>query len=400
MVEKLRGIPLNETRGTYDTIIGAVTSVGKNVLLRLAALHDGLSRIVVFLPIVRCSSAKRQDLRTREMGGMSVSDLEGSGGPRKRSLYEELHGRLKAEILEGAVPEGIVLTEAALAGIVGSSRAPVRQALQMLVEDGLINRFDGRGFVVGSSGTPPRREKLADYLGKLIEADARPMFAWQALYENVERIVVYRSFFGRYRINENELARHFGVGRAVARDVLLKLETLGIIEKDDNFRWLIVPLDSQRIRDLYEVREQIEPIALSSALGGLSDDHIGMMLARLSTALADYPDVSASTMYELELDLHLRSLQACPNKEFLSILRRTHCILTLSKHVVGIRIKMPEYEPFLVEHIGVFEMMRRRDEEGLRKAMRNHIRNSEPNVQARATYIREHYQPDDYSFIA
>lgn len=330
---------------------------------------------------------------------MSVPQLDG-GGPRKTSLYEELHGRLKAEILGGAVPEGVVLTEAALADLVGSSRAPARQALQLLFDDGLIARFEGRGFIVGAPGTPPKRANLADYLAKLVAADARPMFAWQALYESVERIVVYRSFFGRCRINEIELARHFGVGRAVARDVLLRLETLGIIEKDDSFRWSIVPLDSQRIRNLYEVREQIEPVTLSSALGGLSDDHIGSMLARLSKALADYPDVSASTMYQLELDLHLRSLQPCPNKEFLSILKRTHCILTLSKHVVGTRIKMPEYEPFLAEHIRVFEMMQRRDEEGLRKAMRDHIRGSQPNVQARAAYIREHFLPDEYSFIA
>lgn len=330
---------------------------------------------------------------------MSVSRLEGSA-PRKTSLYEELHGRLKAEILEGAVPQGAVLTEAALADLVGSSRAPVRQALQLLFEDGLIARFDGRGFIVGASGTPPRRIKLGDYLGKLFDEDGdRPMFAWQALYEDVESIVVYRSFFGRFRINENELARHFGVGRGVARDVLLKLETLGITEKDDNFRWSIVPLDAQRIRDLYEVREQIEPIALASGLGGLSVEHVDAMLLRLSQALRDYPDVSASTMYELELDLHQRSLQACPNKEFLNILKRTHCILTLSKHVVGSRIKRPEYEPFLAEHIGVFKMVQKRDEEGLRKAMRDHIHNSQPNVQARAAYIREHYRPDEYSFI-
>ncbi len=330
---------------------------------------------------------------------MGISRL-GNGGSRKTSLYEELFGRLKAEILDGTVPEGAVLTEAALAGLIDSSRAPVRQALQLLFEDGLITRFDGRGFIVGKTGTLPKRIKLADYLGKLFEGDDdRPIFAWQALYEDVESIVVYRSFFGRYRINENELARHFGVGRGVARDVLLKLETLGITEKDDNFRWSIVPLDSQRIRDLYEVREQIEPAALASALGGLSNQHVDTMLSRLALALADYPDVSASTMYELELDLHLRSLQACPNKEFLSILKRTHCILTLSKHIVGSRIKRPEYEPFLSEHIGVFKMVQKRDEEGLKKAMRDHISNSQPNVQARAAYIREHYQPDEYSFI-
>jgi DNA-binding GntR family transcriptional regulator len=330
---------------------------------------------------------------------MSLSDFQ-NGGLRRTRLYEELHGRLRAQILGGAMPDGLVLTEAALAGLVGSSRAPVRHALQLLLEDGLIARFNGRGFVVGAEGTAPKRAKLSDYLGKLFaEDDDRPIFAWQTLYEDVERIVVYRSFFGRSRINENELARHFGVGRGVARDVLLRLETLGITEKDDNFRWSIVPLDAQRIRDLYEVRQQIEPVALVSALGGLSEEHVDAMLSRLSLALANYPDVSATTMYELELDLHLRSLQACPNREFLSILKRTHCILTLSKHVVGSRIKRPEYEPFLAEHMGVFKMVQKRDEEGLRKAMRDHISNSQPNVQARATYIREHYQPDEYSFI-
>ncbi|NLS20211.1 GntR family transcriptional regulator [Rhizobium sp. P40RR-XXII] len=330
---------------------------------------------------------------------MSLLHLE-SSGLRKTRLYEELHGRLRAKILAGGVPDGLVLTEAALAGLVGSSRAPVRQALQLLLKDGLIARFDGRGFIVGTPGMPPKRVKLDNYLRNLFEEDSgRPALAWQALYEDVERIVVYRSFFGRYRINENELARHFGVGRGVARDVLLRLETLGIAEKDDNFRWSIVPLDSQRIRDLYEVREQIEPVALASALDGLSRDHVDAMLARLSQALADYPDVSASTMYELELDLHLRSLQTCPNKEFLSILKRTHCILTLSKHIVGSRIKRPDHEPFLAEHIGVFEMVKKRDEKELRKAMRDHISNSQPNVQARAAYIREHYEPDEYSFI-
>jgi hypothetical protein len=31
--------------------------------------------------------------------------------------------------------------------------------------------------------------------------------------------------------------------------------------------------------------------------------------------------------------------------------------------------------------------------------MRDHIRNSQPSVQARAAYIREQYQPDEYPFI-
>lgn len=329
-------------------------------------------------------------------------DTTGSQQPknhRKRSLYEELYEQLKLDISQGRVNPGVVLTEGPLADLLGSSRAPVRQALRLLAEDGLISRFEGRGFLVGPVGTEVKRVDLAESLGHLIDAQDRPHFAWQTLYEDVERIVVYRSFFGRFRINELELARHYGVGRGVARDVLLKLEKLGIIEKDDSFRWSIVPLDESRITDLYELREHVEPLALSRAMDAVPDDHIDAMLTRLTQALESYPDVSAAVMYDLELDLHVRSIQLCPNKDLVSVLQRTHCILTLSKHVLGIQMEMPEYEPFFAEHIAVFRMMRRRDKEGLMLAMRNHIHGSQSKVVERASTVRQTYQPDDFSFI-
>ena len=330
---------------------------------------------------------------------MTVKTVEPGTSFRKRSIYEELYLQLKDDIASGRAPKGTVLLEGPLAELLGSSRAPVRQALQLLSEDGLINRFEGRGFVVGPPGTAAQRIDLAESFGHLVDTQNRPLFAWQALYEDVERIIVYRSFFGRFRINELELARHFGVGRTVARDVLLKLETLGITEKDDSFRWSIVPLDGQRITDLYEVREHIEPLALARAMDEVPDEHIDRMLTRLSQALDTYPKVSAAVMYDLELDLHVRSIQPCPNKELLSVLQRTHCILTLSKHVLGIQMEMPEFEPFLAEHIAVFRMMRRRDKEGLMLAMRSHIRGSQSKVVERAATVRRTYKPDDCSFI-
>ena len=253
--------------------------------------------------------------------------------------------------------------------------------------------------MVGPADTPIKRVDLSESLGHLVDAQERPSFAWQALYEDAERIIVYRSFFGRFRINELELARHYGVGRTVARDVLLKLEKLGITEKDESFRWSIVPLDDRRITDLYELREQIEPLALAHAMDAIPDEYIDRMLARLSHALEVYPNISAANMYDLELDLHLRSIQFCPNRELLSALQRTHCILTLSKHVLGIQMEMPEYEPFLGEHVAVFRMMRRRDKEGLMLAMRSHIHGSQPKVVERAASMRRTYKPDEYSFI-
>ena len=41
---------------------------------------------------------------------------------------------------------------------------------------------------------------------------------WEHIYHAVEHDVVHLSVFGAYRLNEVELARHFGVGRTAARD--------------------------------------------------------------------------------------------------------------------------------------------------------------------------------------
>ena len=71
----------------------------------------------------------------------------------------------------------------------------------------------------------------------------RRSFAWEGIYEEVERAIIHRSAFGRFRVNELELARHYKVGRTVAHDVLTRLQALGIVDKDERQRWTIVSLD-------------------------------------------------------------------------------------------------------------------------------------------------------------
>jgi GntR family transcriptional regulator of vanillate catabolism len=53
-------------------------------------------------------------------------------------------------ILQGLLRPGEHVTEAALAEKLGLSRTPIRQALPALAEEGLLERGDGRGYVVKS----------------------------------------------------------------------------------------------------------------------------------------------------------------------------------------------------------------------------------------------------------
>jgi DNA-binding GntR family transcriptional regulator len=65
-----------------------------------------------------------------------------------RTLWEQVRGRLREDILSGELAPGSVLSEAALARSFGVSRGPVREALGRLASDGLVAITPRRGAIV------------------------------------------------------------------------------------------------------------------------------------------------------------------------------------------------------------------------------------------------------------
>ena len=113
--------------------------------------------------------------------------------------------------------------------------------------------------------------------------------AWTRIHDAVERDLVHLSVFGPHRVNELELARHFGVGRMVARDVLLRLESLGMLEKDSRQRWQLIALDRARITQLFELRWLLEPAALRAAAAAAPAGVVAGMVAFAAPGDAPLP---------------------------------------------------------------------------------------------------------------
>ncbi|MBD9373541.1 GntR family transcriptional regulator [Rhizobium sp. ARZ01] len=311
-------------------------------------------------------------------------------------LYLRIRDALAEAIAAGRLPKGALLLEGHVAGIFSSTRTPVRQAFALLEAAGAIRRFEGRGFVVGQGrGAPLRLMLTPDMFGDGEEAQTlRKAPAWEGIYEGLEREMVHLSVFGRHRINEVELARAKGVGRQVARDALTRLESLGIVEKDERMRWTVVPLDEKRMRDLHDIRVALEPVALRQAFPFISPDERAAMTDRLKRALAGYPDLSIEEMDGMETDLHITLLGHCPNREVLIALRRARFMLNVSKHIMGVSHVMPRDEPFIAEHLVVFAALEAGDIDRTAEALRHHIAISLPKVIGRVAEFRRTHRPE------
>ena len=319
---------------------------------------------------------------------------------RQAPIYTLITEVLRKALLCQSIEAGAVLLEGPLAELLRTTRTPVRQALRELEKEGLVRRFEGRGLLAGRANVAPKRVMVtAEMLGIGEAGPLRKTLGWEAIYDEVERDIVHLSVFEQRRINEVEMARHFGVGRMVARDVLLRLERLGLTEKDDRSRWVVTPLDADRINHLYELRWLLEPAALRSAMRDGAAAQAEAMCGDLRHVIKAYPAVDRTMLDALEHDLHVRFLLRCRNLELLQSLERTRCILTLSKHMLGESAPMPRLDPFMAEHLAVLEAVGAGDADLAAGLLREHLEASCMKVIRRAELIRDNSAPPDRTYI-
>lgn len=321
---------------------------------------------------------------------------------RDPPAYERIADTLRQCIRQRRLPPGLVLQEESLASLFGSSRSPVKAALRQLISEKLVTRSDSRGLLVGSRGTPPDRTPLSHAMLGLEESGhALPrLHAWQKIYGTIERELTYRSVFGRFQVNELELARHYGVGRTVAHDALLRLQSSGIVSKGEKAHWYVVPLDSQRLSELYDLRKLIEPVLVSNAAAHIPADTLAQMRSRLDVVIRQHPRVKTDELDDLEHDLHVTCLGYGGNREMLEALKRTRCILVSGKHILGKRIPYPRLDPFLGEHLAVLDALLARDPRRARQAMRTHLESAHVKVEARLQAFRNCYTLTPISFVS
>ena len=188
--------------------------------------------------------------------------------------YEIVEAVLRHNLGSGVLPPGLVLLEGPIAKALQTSRASVQRALLALEGDGLVHRFDGRGYLVAGAREPaaPLRLDLATFnldIPPEIDPTLQSRASWERIYDAVESDVAACVIFGQYRLIEVELAEHFNVSRTVVRDVLGRLQERGLIRKNQSSHWIAGPLTARSIREHFSLRRILEPPALLSAAPSL-----------------------------------------------------------------------------------------------------------------------------------
>lgn len=303
-------------------------------------------------------------------GTISTSAADVGDGSR---LQERVYAHIKAMIEDGRIRPGEKLLEVHVARAFGISRSPARHALQSLEAARLVRSSHGRGYVVGAS-----RSAETGGLARLDEVAIEPVARWERVYAELEMQVCTSVLHHSVRITEDRVAEHFQVSRTVARDALARLHSAGVVDKDRQGRWVAGRVTSGRIRNLYELRWTLEPVALVQSAQRIGHARIRQMRDKLKKAIREVEVIRSETHSEVEHDLHVDLLSACPNRELMTVLERTHLLLISNPYLFNlyVGISRSALKRSLQEHLQVLELLLRDEWDAAANVLREHLQSA------------------------
>ncbi len=166
----------------------------------------------------------------------------------QQKALREIVGYVRRERL----PVGTHLPEWKLAGLTGTSRSPVRVALERLVESKVVRYDRNRGYSVLAPA-----ERLDEMVEVTNSAD-------DPLYLRLADARLAGDL--PETVTEADVTRLIRISRAEARRVLTRAQAEGWVEKEAGYGWRFLPMiDSlEAYDDMYALRIAIEPAGILS----------------------------------------------------------------------------------------------------------------------------------------
>lgn len=321
--------------------------------------------------------------------------MEPGSSPR---LYQRVVEILSSQIRRGKLAAHAALTETAVAARFGISRAPARRALSELEQAGLIARSASRGFiVVAGHRRRDRRKDDPDFEAEGFKLVPQP--SWERIYAAVESEIIARISFASWRVNEAELARHYGVSRTVARDVVSRLQQRGVVQKDERSRWYAPALSAEHVGELYELRWTLEPVALVKAAPHVPEGLLARVRGNLVDALSRTHEVHGELFDQLEHDLHVTLLSYCKNRALMQAITYPQSLIIAHRYLYRWTSRLFATEPFLPEHLEIIERLQAGRTVDAAKALEDHLRVSRDRAMARVQMIASGSQPDPLPYL-
>lgn len=189
------------------------------------------------------------------------------------------------------------------------------------------------------------------------------------------------------RLRQEALATEFSVSRTPVREALRQLEVKGVIRHVPNQGAIVLAPDSREIREAYQVRAELEGLAISLAVEWITDEQVERMQRaqrKFSAAVEKLTAAAGTTNSKARLrsvpswveandDFHGAIIEASGNRRLKQMIRDLHLGFTRSVMLSALTMDGRRMRENVAQHEAILEAVLRHDAADARKAMTHHI---------------------------
>lgn len=277
-------------------------------------------------------------------------------------FHVDLARRIVDLVRERDCPAGCQLKELWLAGELGLSRSPVRAALRLLHQYGVVRTIPNQGCFLARPAA-----ELDDGNWEL------PPTGEERLYSTLTRDR-YTNRLDR-QINVTGLVRRYGASRSLVERVLARLADEGLAEREAGRGWRFLPtVDNPRVlEESYRFRLTVEPMAILDP--GFKPDHkrLGELKRQHEALIGELAHAMPSRrLVEVDADFH-ESIGAWSNNRFImqAIQQQTRL-----RRLMEFQFSMADPNRMVQscrEHLAILDALEAGDQDRAADLMRKHI---------------------------
>lgn len=186
------------------------------------------------------------------------------------------------------------------------------------------------------------------------------------------------------KLSEQTLVERYGGSRAPMREAIQRLESRNLVVRVPHVGARVVSLTLSELRDIYEVRVELESMACRLAAQRMSDAEIAELYALLAEHEASIAAEQGQSYYQKagDLDFHYRIIKGSQNTRLHQMLcGELYHLVRMYRYQTSTSAKRPLQA--LQEHQRIVEAIAARDAELAELLMRRHIQASLTNLETR-----------------
>jgi len=184
------------------------------------------------------------------------------------------------------------------------------------------------------------------------------------------------------KLSEQALVERYGGSRAPIREAIQKLEARSLVVRVPNAGARVISLSLAELKDIYEVRLELESMACRLAAQRMTDEEIAQLYTLLLEHKENIKADSGLSYYQKagDLDFHFRIIQGSKNARLQQMLSgELYHLVRMYRYQTSTNKARPEQA--YTEHYRIVEAIEARDSELAELLMRRHIQKSINNLE-------------------